>query len=369
MALGGDRGPVRVGLVGCGHVSGRYLQNISASPELDVVACADALPENAERVALEHGVAESLTVDDLMAHDGVELVLNLTTPAAHGAVSMQALEAGKHVYTEKPLAGDVEEGRLILRRAAELGLRVGSAPDTFMGEGIESCRTLIASGEIGAPLSANAFMLTPGPERFHPNPGFLYARGAGPLLDGGPYYLAALMSLLGPISRVAGIGRSPRQSRVVATGPRTGAEFPVEVFTHLAGLLEFANGALATLVTSFDVIDTKTPRLEVHGTEGSIIAPAPNSWGGPAWIRRRGEADFAPIVIDEVNPGYMGMGLVDMAAAIRSSRRHSASGARALHALDVMEGILTSADRAGEFHDMTPVDPATWLATKDQVPA
>ena len=369
MAHEGDRGPVRVGLVGCGHVSGRYLQNISASPEIEVVACADALPENAARVALEHGIAESLTVDHLMSHDGVELVLNLTIPAAHAAVSMQALEAGKHVYTEKPLAGDVEEGRRILRRAAKLGLRVGSAPDTFMGAGIQSCRSLITSGAIGTPVSANAFMLTPGPERFHPNPDFLYARGAGPLLDGGPYYLSALMSLLGPISRVTGRGRSPRQSRAVETGPRIGAEFPVEVFTHLASLLEFATGALATLVTSFDVIDTRTPRLEVHGTEGSIIAPAPNSWGGPAWVRRRRETDFVPIDIDEVSPGYMGMGLVDMAMAIRSSERHIASGARALHALDVMEGILFSADRAGEFVEMTSVDPSTWSATKDAVPA
>ena len=347
--------PIRVGLVGCGNVSRRYLEHVAEFDELDVVACADAMPANAAAVGQEFGIP-ALGVDELIGDVTIDLVLNLTIPRSHAEVTMRALRAGKHVYTEKPLAADLSDARAIMALADELGLFVGCAPDTFMGAGITASRALIDEGAIGEPVSANAFMMTPGPEQFHPGPDFLYREGAGPLFDGGPYYVSALVSLLGPVARVGAVSTTGRTDRTVLVGDRAGERFPVETSTHVAGVLQFVHGAVGSLITSFDVIETSAPRLEVHGTEGSIIAPAPNSWGGPAWVRRAGEQEFMEVPIAADGAGFMGMGLVDMARGLQLGREPRASGARGLHVLEVLTGIDRSASCGGQFYDMTRVD-------------
>jgi predicted dehydrogenase len=345
---------VRVGLVGCGNVSRRYLQNVASSDALSVVACADAVPSVATALGAEFGIDVMRSVDDLLQRDDIDLVLNLTIPESHAEVTMSALRAGKHVYTEKPLAANLTDAQAILVLANDLGLKVGCAPDTFMGAGLVACQRIIAEGEIGVPISANGFMMTQGPELFHPSPSFLYREGAGPLFDGGPYYLSALVSLLGPIASVAAVATVGRDERFVLVGEGAGERFPVQTPTHVTSVIKFAGGAVGGLVTSFDVIETTTPRLEIHGTEGSIIVPAPNSWGGPVSVRRRGETSFSTLEIDDATCGFMGMGLIEMAEVLPQGLTPRANGARGLHVLEVLEGIRRSA-REAQFYDITPV--------------
>jgi predicted dehydrogenase len=340
---------LRVGLVGCGNVSRQYLVTLSFSPDLEVVACADAFAANAEAVAHDLAIPRVLTVADLLADPDIDLVLNLTTPASHAAVSMAAIEAGKHVYTEKPLALTLAEADALLDAAATRGVEVGCAPDTFLGPGLQRCAELIADGAIGTPISANAFMMTPGPEVFHPSPEFLFQAGSGPLFDGGPYYVSALLSLLGPAASVAGMSTTGRASRSILTGGRVGEVFPVEEPTHVTALVSFARGAVATLVTSFDVRATRTPRLEVHGTTGSLICPAPNSWGGPVWLRSDGSPDFVEVAIDGGVGNCIGLGLVQMAQALREGTVPLASGARGREVLEILEAIRRSAQGGGDL--------------------
>ncbi|MBC7725737.1 MAG: Gfo/Idh/MocA family oxidoreductase [Burkholderiaceae bacterium] len=349
-----DGGPVRIGLIGCGNVSRQYLLNIAGRPGLVVVACADIVPESALSVSREFGIQQVCTVDQLLAHPHVDLVLNLTLPIVHAAISLRALDAGKHVYSEKPFALSVEDARSILELARERGLQVGCAPDTFMGVGIRACAELIQLGELGTLVAANAFMMNAGPERFHPSPEFLYRQGAGPLLDIGPYYATALVELLGPVARVGSLGSTTRSVRTILSGDRAGTSFPVETPTHIVSLLQFGSGALGTLVTSFDVAHTRTPRLEIHGTEGSIVASAANSWAGPVLLKRAGDDDFVEIPLDPTVPdgGYLGMGLVEMASAVRHGRAPVASGERALHVLEVLVAILDSTSSGGSFADI-----------------
>ncbi|MGV8876373.1 MAG: Gfo/Idh/MocA family protein [Rhodoglobus sp.] len=345
---------IRVGVVGCGNVSRRYLHNVADDDSLSVVACADAVFSAAQAIAAEFDIAAMTTVDELLQRDDIDIVLNLTIPAAHASVTMAALRAGKHVYTEKPLAADIVDARAILALADERELQVGCAPDTFMGAGLVSCQRIIADGGIGVPISANAFMMTPGPELFHPQPDFLFQEGAGPLFDGGPYYISALVSLLGPISRVAATATVGRAQRQVLVGERAGQRFAVETPTHVVSLLNFARGAVGSMVTSFDVVESSTPRLEIHGTEGSLIAPAPNSWAGPVLVRRGGESSFSAVDIDDASAGFMGMGLVQMAKAVTQHRPVAASGSRGLHILEVLMGIRQSAANS-QFYDIPAV--------------
>lgn len=346
-------GPVRVGLVGCGNVSRQYLRNTAASGDLVVVACADIVEANAAAVAREFGIPATVSVEALLADPEIDLVLNLTQPNAHAAVTLGAFESGKHVYTEKPLATALDDARRIVAAAQRLGLALGSAPDTVMGAGLATCARLIADGAIGQPIGANAFMMSAGPDRFHPSPEFLFREGAGPLLDIGPYFVTALVALLGPVSRVVGMASTPRDARVIQTGERTGTRFAVQTPTHVVSLLHFASGVLGTLVTSFDVVGTRTPSIEVHGTEGSVVCPAANSWGGPVHLKRTDDADFIEVDIrDGATPGFMGMGLVDMASSLRSGSTPTTSGARALHVLEVLAGVLASARRGGAATDI-----------------
>ena len=342
-------GPVGVAVIGAGNISSQYLANLTRFPDLNVLAVADLDVPRAAAAAAEHGVPASGSVPDVLALPEVELVVNLTIPAAHADVALQALAAGKHVYGEKPLALDPAAARKVLAEANERGLRVGNAPDTFLGAGLQTALRAVTSGTIGTPVAAAAAFQSPGPESWHPSPEFLFAVGAGPLFDMGPYYLTALVALLGPVGAVAATGHKSRESRVIGSGPKAGTVFPVEVPTHVTALLEFRSGAGATTTLSFD---SPLPRqsIEITGTEATLLVPDPNQFDGTLRLRRPGTKETEEIPATGTSIGR-GIGVLDMARALRSGTAHRASGELALHVLDVMAAIAGSAQSAA-FEDV-----------------
>jgi predicted dehydrogenase len=357
--LSGERsGPVGVAVIGAGNISGQYLGNLTKFPDVKVLAVADIDEARAAEAAAEYGVEVSGTPEAAFAIPEVELVVNLTIPAVHAQVALEALRAGKHVYGEKPLALDVASGRAVLAEAAERGLKVGNAPDTFLGAGIQSALRAVAAGVIGEPVAATSALESMGPEGWHPNPEFFYVDGAGPLFDMGPYYLTALVALLGPVSAVAATGRKAREKRVVGSGPKAGKEFPVEVPTHVTALLEFAEGYGARSAFSFD---SPAPKrlLELGGTEATLSLPDPNTFGGPLLVRTPQDKEWRELPIEGTEAGR-GIGLVDMARALRSGAQHRASGALGMHVLDIMSAISHSAAE-GTFQklpsDLAKVEP------------
>ena len=337
---------VKVGVIGCGKISGRYLETLKRFDAVQVVACADLDTERARERAKEFAVGVACGVEELLALEGIELVVNLTIPAAHAEVTIAALGAGKSVYNEKPLAVTREEGRRSLDAARARGLRVGCAPDTFMGAGLQTCRELIDSGAIGKPVGASAEMLCSGHEGWHPDPAFYYKAGAGPMFDMGPYYLTALVHLLGPVRRVTGSARITLPERTITSAPKRGEKITVETPTHVAGVMDFASGAVGTIVTSFDVWGQDRDRIEIYGTEGTLAVPDPNGFGGPVRLRRPGEEAWRDVdVIRPYAAGFRGMGVAELASAMRAGRAHRASGELAFHVLDIMHGFL---DASGE---------------------
>ncbi len=256
---------------------------------------------------------------ELLADPEIEIVLNLTIPAAHAEVALAAIEAGKSVYNEKPLAVTREDGKRIVALARERNLRVGCAPDTFLGAGLQTCREVIDAGTIGEPVAATAFMLGHGPEGWHPDPDFYYQVGGGPMFDMGPYYLTALVSMLGPVRRVTGSARITSPERVIGSEPKRGQIIHVNTPTHLAGVMDFAQGAVGTLVTSFDVWGANVPRIEVYGTQGSLSVPDPNTFGGPVRLLRAGSKEWEEVPVTRpYAENSRGIGLADMATALRS---------------------------------------------------
>ena len=337
-------GRMGVGIVGCGTISAAYLRGCRTFDILDVVAVADLDRSRAEARADEFGVQRVLEVDELLRDPAVELVVNLTVPAAHAALSLAAIDAGKHVYVEKPLALDRDEGRRVVQAAERAGVQVGCAPDTFLGGGLQTCRAAIDAGVIGRPLSATAYMLSRGPESWHPDPGFLYEPGAGPLFDMGPYYLTALVSLLGPVAKVAGSATIGIEERTVGSGPRAGTTFRPSTPTHVTGLLTFASGVAGTLTTSFEVGASEHPRLEIHGSEGTLSLPDPNRFGGPVRLRTVGDDGWRELPLSHGRTeNRRGLGAADLAHAVRAGRRPRAGATLALHVLDVMQTILEAA--------------------------
>jgi predicted dehydrogenase len=341
--------PVRVGVIGCGMISAIYLKNCTQTfDNLDVVACADLVPELARSRAEEFGVPRAYTVDELLADPSVEVVLNLTAPGAHTAVNLRALEAGKHVYAEKPFALAIEDADRVLALAAEKGLRVGVAPDTFLGGGLQTCRALIDSGAIGTPYGANGLILMGNAyDGMHPRFDTYFTLGWDPLFDMAPYYLTALVFLLGPVRRVSGVTGQVRREVTVTNpkSPRFGETVPVLAPQNAAATLEFAGGAVAALQAAKESFGY-TPRLEVYGTEGILYAPDPNMFGGAIRLKRPdGSTEEVP-ASHGFTENSRGLGLADMARAIRTGRPHRASGDLARHVLDITLGVFESS-RAG----------------------
>lgn len=338
-------GPVGVGIIGAGVISKQYLQNLSTFPDVAVLFVADIDVARAADRATEFGVPGSGTVDELLDHPGVEIVVNLTIPAAHAEVSLRALAAGKNVWVEKPIALDRVSGSRVIDEAQRLGLRVATAPDTFLGAGLQTGKRLIEAGEIGTPLTALTLFQASGPEAWHPNPDFLYAEGAGPLFDMGPYYITTLVQNFGPVSRVAATSSTARETRVIGSGPRKGEEFPVLVPTHVSSLLEFENGASAQSVFSFQSSVRRQGFVEIAGTTGTIVFPDPNNFGGDITVWRDG-ADDAEVFPAVGASAGRGSGVLDLARAIRAGVPERATGEQAYHVLDVLVSIGEAATRA-----------------------
>jgi predicted dehydrogenase len=336
----------RVGIIGTGLISRAYATKVRTFPHLDLVACADIVAERAVELASEHEIPKVLDVEQLLADPDVDVVVNLTIPAAHVDVSAAAIASGKGVWSEKPLALDRDGAASLVRDAAGRGVRIGCAPDTFMGAGLQLCRKLIDEGAIGEPVAASAFMLQPGPERWHPRPEIFYQYGGGPVFDMGPYYVTALVALLGPVARVSGAARITHPKRTITAPSRAGEQIGVEVPTHVAGVLEMASGPVATMVMSFDVQTSRLRNIEVYGTEGTLAVPDPNTFGGPVQIRRAGEREWTEVPLVHGHAGQSrGIGLADMAWAMRTGRPHRASGELASHAVDVMQSLIESGQK------------------------
>ncbi|MCJ1907485.1 Gfo/Idh/MocA family protein [Planococcus ruber] len=345
--------PFTVGIIGCGYISSIYMENIPAYNHLTLAACADLDLERARSQAKQFGIPKACSVQELLDDPEIDMVINLTLPKVHAEVSLQILEAGKHVYVEKPLAIDLEDAKRVLAKAAEKGLAVGSAPDTFLGAGIQTALQLIENGEIGVPIGASAFVIGRGHEHWHPNPAFYYEKGGGPLFDMGPYYLTALIALLGPIKRIAGSARISYPERTVTSEPNAGQKITVSTETHIAGTIDFASGAIGTLISSFDAFGgSSLPPIEIYGSEGTLLVPDPNTFGGPVRIRKKGEENFTDIpLVSDLQENERGLGVADMADAILNGQKHRASGKLSMHVLEAMHGFLISSQK-GVYYEM-----------------
>jgi predicted dehydrogenase len=346
---------MRIGLVGCGNISDIYLSNAKHFRDIDFVACADLRPEAAARQAERYGI-EQREVDKLIASDDVDIVLNLTIPEVHATISQAAIEAGKHVYTEKPLATRLSDGVALMEAAKTKGVRVGCAPDTVLGGAVQEARRRMDDGEIGKPLLGVASVLSHGMEDWHPNPGFFFRAGGGPVFDMGPYYLTTLVTLLGPVASILAMGQIGFAERIVtAKGPEHGKAIKVETLTTLQALLEFRSGAQITFLASWDVWAHGLLPIELHGTAGSMRVPDPNWFGGEVAIAEGRKPWVSHATTDrtfgsetwpsgeKAHTNYRGVGLAEMARAIAEGRPHRANGDIGLHVLAVMDGILQSA--------------------------
>jgi len=340
--------PLRVGIIGCGNISNAYFQHSKPFGDLiKIKACADMDLSRAQAKAAEHGLSKAYSVKELLTDPEIDMVLNLTIPAAHAHVNQQALQAGKHVYTEKPFSLQYKEGLKTVKEAQKRKLRVGCAPDTVLGGGIQTCRKLIDDGAIGRPVAATANMLCHGHEGWHPNPEFYYQPGGGPLFDMGPYYLTALVTMLGPAKSVVAAATTTFKERVTGSRPFAGQKIKVRTPTHLCGLVEFGQGAIANITMSFDVWKSRLPLLEIYGSEGSISCPDPNGFGGEVLLWTKAKNDWEKVPLTHTDQMGRGTGLADMAEAIHQRRAHRCSGELGLHVVEIMESFHVSA-RAGK---------------------
>ncbi len=361
-----------IGVIGCGNISMTYMRNATLFPSVELRACADLDGVLAQHRAAEHGI-RALSVEDLLASADVDLILNLTVPNAHFEVSLAALQAGKHVFTEKPFAVAAAQGRTLVAEARRRTLAIGSAPDTFLGAAGRLARRLVDAGAIGRPVAGTAFMMGRGMEHWHPNPRFFYQPGGGPVLDMAPYYLTMLVSLLGPVARVTGIAAIGSPERLItAEGPYKNTTFTVGTPTTAMAVLAFASGAVVALGMSWDVFRHSLAPIEIHGTDGSLSLPDPDTFGGEVALSERGAAwrrmDTSGQLNGRINwpfdaprlANYRMIGVADLAAALAAGRPPRASGELALHVLEVMEGILGSAEQGGIPVDLPPasVQPA-----------
>lgn len=342
---------IAVGIIGCGNISEIYLKNLSGVMQhAKVVACADLIFERAQAKANEFGLI-ALTYDEILADKDIEIILNLTIPKAHAQVCIDAINAGKSVYVEKPFASTISEGKKILELAKLKGVLVGGAPDTFLGAGIQTCKKLIEAGEIGKPVAASANMLCHGHESWHPNPEFYYQFGGGPMFDMGPYYLTALVELLGSINRVSGSAQISFPQRTKTTEVNFGEKIDVEVPTHISGVMDFESGAIGTISTSFDVWSHNLPCIEIYGSEGTISVPDPNTFSGPVKVKRFDEENWREIDVTlPYSENSRGLGVDGMAEALLTGREHKANGKLAFHVLEVMHGFYSSSETSAHIN-------------------
>jgi predicted dehydrogenase len=331
-----------VGVVGCGVISRQYAAGAKAFDSFGLVACADLDRSQAEALAEAHDLRVA-SVDELIGDPSIDVVLNLTPPGAHVSVIRACLAAGKHIYTEKPLATETADAAKLVAEARRLGLRIGCAPDTFLGSAYQAGRALLDAGAIGEPLSVSAAVLVGGQETWHPNPDIFFADGAGPLLDMGPYYLTAIVSLLGPVARVAGFASTRTRERTIQIGPRAGEQFGVGTPSHTTATMELESGVTANLVASFETNGQYVCDLEIHGTDGVISFPDPNSFDGPVRMRRGREGWQDVPFVARGDRDARGIGLHELVEAIAAGRPERASGSLGLHVVDVARGILVSA--------------------------
>jgi predicted dehydrogenase len=352
----------RVAIAGSGVIAPAYAATLSQIASVDLVAVADQIPERAQALADRFAPARATTLEAVLSDPDVDAVINLTPPLAHHAVSRAIIDAGKHLFSEKPLGVDLDQGTDLVEAAVAAGVRLGCAPDTFLGQGLQTCRALIESGLIGEPVAANAFMLQRGPEWWHPHPDIFYLHGAGPLLDMGPYYFTALVQLLGPARSINAAARITHATRTITSEPRRGEQIPVEVPTHVASVIEFAAGPLATLVTSFDVQASRYRNIEIYGTDATLSVPDPNTFGGPVRVRAATDTEWREIPLRATSlPQQRGIGASDMLWALRSGRAHRASDRLALHVLELMTGAVRAAETGQRVDIASNCAPAALL--------
>lgn len=336
---------MNIGIIGCGNISPIYIKNLKSFSETTLLGLADLDLLRAKKRAEEFNIPHAMAVDEMLNSGEFEIILNLTVPKAHAEIDAQALKSGKHVYSEKPFALERSHGAGLLQLAGERDRRIGCAPDTFLGAGIQTCRELIDMGAIGEPVGAQAFMMCRGHESWHPSPEFYYEKGGGPLFDMGPYYLTALVNLLGPIRHVTGSARATFPTRTITSEPKKGKTIEVETPTHISSVLEFAQGAIGQMTMSFDVTAHTLPNIEIYGSEGSLSVPDPNGFGGPVRLKR-GSEDWQDVQITRpYAENSRGLGVLDMAYGIENNRPHRASGALAYHVLDAMQAIHEASEQ------------------------
>ncbi|MEY4320907.1 MAG: hypothetical protein RLZZ471_848 [Actinomycetota bacterium] len=354
VASDGKKGPVGVGFIGAGVISDQYLINLTKFPDVNVLFIADIDLDRAASQAKKYGVAASGSVDELLANPEIEIVVNLTIPAAHAEVDLKCIAAGKHVWSEKPYAVTRAEGQAVIDAAAKAGVLVCVAPDTILGGGIQTGLRAIKAGTIGKPLTAITMFQTPGPETWHPSPEFLFAKGGGPLMDMGPYYLSTLVSIFGPAARVTASGSKSRETRIIGQGPKAGTEFPVEVPSHVSALIEFESGASAQSTFSFESGMVRMGFVEVNGTEGTISLPDPNHFDGQNKLLK-GMIDVTEVPLTGKTYGR-GTGVLEMAQAIREGRKVRIPGEIAFHVLDIMLSINEA------------IESKAWVEVKSSLP-
>ena len=346
---------VKVAMIGVGAISGIYLDNITkVFTELELIGVCDLIHERAAQAQEKYQIRKLYeTMQDAFADEEVDLILNLTRPYEHFEVTKAALLAGKHVYSEKPLGASFEEGKALVALAEEKNLLLGGAPDTFLGSGIQTCRRLIDDGFIGDPIGAAAFMICHGHETWHPDPEFYYKYGGGPMLDMGPYYVTALVNLMGGVSGVTGITKTSFPQRTITSQPKSGTVVDVDVPTYITGILNFDNGAVGTIFTTFDVFYNQQARLEIYGTKGSLLVPDPNTFGGPVKLLRPEDGEYKemPLMYD-YKENSRGLGLADMAKALQTGRACRAAYQQTSHVLE----ILTSFEKSSKEGRYIPLE-------------
>jgi predicted dehydrogenase len=344
----------KIGIVGTGNISKIYLDNLTGmfGKKVKLTSIMDEIFERSEKAAAEYNIKAFRSLDEMLESGDVDIILNITPPKEHFKIALAAVKKKKHVYNEKPLCSKREEAVQLIKAAAENGVRVGGAPDTFLGAGIQTSRKLIDDGWIGKPVAATAVMMSRGPEHWHPSPHFFYQDGGGPMFDIGPYYITALISLLGSVKRICGSARISSPERIITNQQQYGEKINVEVPTHIAGILDFACGTVAVVITSFDVYSHSMPCIEIYGTEGTIKVPDPNTFGGPVFVRRLREEKWSEIpLLNNYSENCRGLGIIEMAQAIEEKKPHRASAELTSHVLEVMHGIH-DASASGKYYKM-----------------